>query len=880
VRITAVAALCLSIIGLCFAGESWAAIKYPTHVEAQALGPALEVLAREHGFQVLYRTEILNNVRAHALNGDLSTDEALQHLLSGTGLTYRYLGQSAITIIPVAERSNTSNSSSAGSEGPAKGGRPSSSPFRMAQTNRGPAAGNAAVLNRDPEPLGATLQEVVISAEKRSQKLIDVPMAVSVLSGNELNNDDVGSLADLASLVPGLSVDSGGAPGSRQIVIRGINTTNYATTTSSLVATYIDDMPVTASGAGYAEGIYGIDLNPYDVADIEVLKGPQGTVYGASAMGGIVKYTLKTPSLNGVSGNFGVDVGTIGNSNDPSWGIRGSANVPIPDEQLAFRVSAFYKLNAGWLDNVAPAVYQDNTIPGTGPGAKDANSSVEDGGLLSVLWKPTESFALDGNLIIQDVDADNIAEVNVDSATNAPTYGRYDFSSHFPEPFTLRTFVSFLHAAWDLGFASLNSSTGWVKVSSRQPRDLSSAFGAYCLPQGGLAGCPDYPFSTALALFVDTTSLSKFVEEIRLTSPSSEPIEWMAGGYYNREHSDYSETLPTFTPTFQALPLADNLLYDTAQVPYTETAAFGDASYKLTSKFEIGGGVRQSTYKEDYFGSPIFGDFNNGGALRSEPGPSVGVTNWMADAKYQPTTHATLYTRVATGYRPGDGCDSCGIPSLHIPGLVKPDRTTDYEAGVKGDFFNHRLQVDTDAFVIDWVDIQLNQLTSTGLSYAGNGGTARSQGFELTTQSRLLSGLQFNGTLAFTDAELTQDAPGAGGKNGDQLPGSPRWQGTAALDYAYTLNERSTLLLGGDYRYRSRVFNYFPSSGNPYPMSGYSVEDLYAGIEFGAVSVRLYAKNVLNTQAYTGLLYVDNPASPKFVPVQPRTLMLSVDTSF
>jgi iron complex outermembrane receptor protein len=258
---------------------------------------------------------------------------------------------------------------------------------------------------------------------------------------------------------------------------------------------------------------------------------------------------------------------------------------------------------------------------------------------------------------------------------------------------------------------------------------------------------------------------------------------------------------------------------------------------------------------------------------------------WMASARFHLNQQAMLYARVATGYRPGGGCPTCGDPKLGIPGVVNPDNTTNYEAGFKGSFFDQRLQMDMAAFHIDWNHIQLNQLTPQGIVYAGNGGTAVSNGFELSAAYQFTEALRLNATIGYTNAHLTQDAPGADGKSGDQLPESPRLTGSVTTDYGLPLDGRETILFGAGYRYRDAIVNQFAhtpfaSMGGSAPIGPQNIVDLYTGMAMQTLKLRLYARNVFNNQSYTGLLFINNPQEPRFVPVQPRTIGLSADYQF
>lgn len=729
--------------------------------------------------------------------------------------------------------------------------------------------------------------EIVVTAQKRDERLIDVPASVSVIGGERLETLNVTSISDMASYIPGVTVSSGGSPGARQIVLRGIST-DFNPGNAPTVATYVDDMPIGPSGGGLRAPTFGLDLMPYDIESIEVLKGPQGTLYGSNAMGGLVKYVLKKPDLNEVEARAGGDVETITHSGRPSWSVRGAFGAPIIADKLAVRVSGFYRSNAGYLDNVASSVLldDDRTVV---PGIRNANGSTQQGIMGSILWQPTETLSIKAFAALQDIHADNLSEVQLNATTLEPIHGRYAFSRLFPETFDQRVRVYNLSADLDLGFGTLTSSTGFSRVHLRTQSDLSGSFGAVCAPTATNPGCVDYPFADSKQRFVLNIPFRQFVQEVRLASKSGGAFEWLIGGLYSSEDGTQYEDVSPYTPALARLASRNDLYHHYADsfTSLTQKAVFANLTYRFSDSFDVGGGIRYSSYTIDQprqigfgvlFGAASF----TTPATISPPArlENVGVTTWTANARFHPSPDSTLYARVATGYRPGSGCPTCGNAALQLPGVVDPDRTTNYEVGFKGNLFDRRLLLDMALFYIDWTKIQVTGINALGLRYNSNAGKARSQGFELSAAYRINEGLKVNGTLAYTDAQLTEDAPGVNGRKGDQLPASARWSGSAALDYDGPIDGNLSLIAGASYRYRSRVLSLFEHAPNSYPTAAFGLIDAYAGVRFDKVTARLYIKNLLNEEAYSGLLYLDMRAQPQFIPVQPRTIGLSLDLRF
>jgi iron complex outermembrane receptor protein len=695
------------------------------------------------------------------------------------------------------------------------------------------------------------LDEIVVTAQKRSEKLLDVPDSISALSGQQLESMHVNSLSDLADYIPGLSIQDGGAPGARTIVLRGLSTGYAPQTGAPLVATYIDDAPVGPSN-GLRGAQFGLDLMPYDLDRVEVLEGPQGTLYGSGAMGGIIKYVLRQPDLNNFEARVGADTESIDGSAGPSWNTRAAVNLPLIANELAVRISGTYDKSAGYINNV-------------GAGVEDSNHGDQYGGRISVLWKPSEQFSMQGSFIVQDASVADRSGVTLDGTTLQPLYGRYSKFTNFLEPYDQQTLFGNLTIDWNLNFASLTSTTGWSKLTTAFVTDLPE-FGVYT---------PGHPNALAYSQVQDRDL--KYTEELRLTSPEVQRIQWMVGAFFDKEDPVEDYSLPTFTP--QKVPLPYNLYRNTSPgSTFQEQAIFGNATYKFTEQFDLSAGLRYAENKETdcLFDS---GYLNPPSLSACTSRPFQGVTTWMTDARYHFTPDYMAYVRVATGYRPGGGCTTCGFAALGVPGIYYSDKIINYETGLKGMFFDHRLQLDASVFYIDWSDIQLNVLSPSGLAYTGNGGTAMSTGFELTSSLQVTEKLKINATAAYTNARLTENAPGVDGLNGDQLPDSPRWTASLTADYTQPVNRDFSFMLGGGYRYRDMVLSQFVNSTAPVPLGPQNIVDLYTGLQMSRVTTRLYAKNVFNNDSYSGLLLLVGP-NPSVVPVQPRTIGVSVDYQF
>jgi iron complex outermembrane recepter protein len=307
-------AICISLAGLAAADNASAAIRKTTSIPAEGLGPALTTLAKEFDFQVLYRTEVVGTLRTEGFSAEVTMSEALEHVLTGTGLTYRYLDDKTITILPVGtslpqggrETPTATDDTVTGAGAPAKEGKKSSSgDLRVAQVDQGSSAGGSATVISPAQntQVPATLQEVVVTAQKRAEREQDVPTTIVVLSGTELEDRGAVQLEDYAKEVPGMNVIGARGPGLGEIVLRGITS---GSDHSSPVGLYLDDVPFTPSSPIALTTNLAFDPDLADIDHIEVLEGPQSTLYGANTVGGLVKFVTKQPDLHTLQGELSV----------------------------------------------------------------------------------------------------------------------------------------------------------------------------------------------------------------------------------------------------------------------------------------------------------------------------------------------------------------------------------------------------------------------------------------------------------------------------------------------------------------------------------------------------------------------------------------------
>ena len=729
------------------------------------------------------------------------------------------------------------------------------------------SAGSAAAQDAEPVDQGGT--DIVVTAQKREERLLDVPAAISVVGGKRLEEFKSSQLADIAAYVPGLQIDGSGTPGQTVVSLRGIAPLGSSATTS----TYIDEAPVGSSSLYARSSSFTADLLPYDIDRVEVLKGPQGTLYGASSIGGLLKYVTKTPDLDMLEARAGADIFTIAHSGGGvGYNGRVGLNLPIVTDTLAIRGSYTYQHTPGYIDNVAT-------------GAKNVNKFNQQSARMALLWKATESFSLKLSGMWQSIDAKNngvaiselpavYKDLNDPSATRPvpPSVARpigdgraQDYL--VPEYFKKNIYFFTATADLDLGFADLTSASSYSRSKTRQGTDLTRIL--------------DNGYHAIFDLNLD---LKKFTQELRLTSQGKGPFKWMVGGFYTHEKSDNAQNILLLDNDNVPVPAINPATVAGLPTTYKEYAAFGQASYMFGDLFELSGGLRWAHNDQKF--SVI-----SGGLGFPEPVVKIGsskesVLTYSVSGRLQLARRASLYARIASGYRPGG-------PNIAMPGVpsqVDADRLTNYELGVKADVLGGSATIEAAVFLMDWDKIQLS--ASNGIvTYAANAGSARSKGFELAAQVRPARGFSVGLNATYTDARLTSDAPSVNGIDGARLPYVPKFSSSVLLDYSSNVGGDWKASIGTAFRFVSDRYSLVSSDPNSVKSADYAALDVNVGLTNDRWTVRLFAKNltdgrgVLSSGMILNPVVVNNVVALKRVAVaetliQPRTIGLSVDMKF
>ena len=774
----------------------------------------------------------------------------------------------------------------------------------------------------DQSATDADRAEIVITAQKREETVLQIPQSVTVVGGDSIERQQASTFEQYLNQIPGLSITEA-EPGSTRLTLRGVNTGGV----SSTVAIYVDEMPFGSSTALVNGAILTGDIDPFDLARIEVLRGPQGTLYGANSLGGIFKYVTNSPELGVLSARARAGVEFV-DDGGTGYNANGVVNAPLGD-RAAIRVTGFYRKRAGWVDANPQVV----TFPGLFGGSFDATSRDDEnmngntswGGRASVLFQPVEPLKIRLTAFLQNLNTHGSNVVEVDPDGLDPIHGEFGQTVFIPEFNHVKYRIYNATVDYDFGFASLVSATSYGKLSTQFLTDdtlaiagvINSIVGPLSPFPGGLP--PEvlgFPFPAQIStepLGVpqnQLTGLKKFTQEVRLASPSNDRFEWMLGGYYTHETGvidQHINGLVLGDPGALKAELAD-LLFARVDSKYTEIAGFGNVTWHVSDRFDITAGARESHNKqraEQVVGGPV-APIQFGGAIPDfEPGrSSESVFTYSLAPRFELSPDTAIYARVAKGYRPGG---PNVVPPLTGPALdafpttFKADTLTSYEVGLKTDVGRH-MSFDLAAYHLQWDDIQVfGSLNNFGFN--ANAGGARVNGLEGTLALRPVRGLDLSANAAWMDAQLTSDTPGiVGGKSGDTLPYTPKFSFGLNADYEWPISGTIKAFAGGSLRYvgkqragfRSEVLivdgaPVFDENGQPVfvpvpqrRIPDYATIDLRAGADFGRFTLEAYVRNLTNSRGITALGEADNIPGGGILAafIQPRTIGVTLGAKF
>jgi outer membrane receptor protein involved in Fe transport len=695
------------------------------------------------------------------------------------------------------------------------------------------------------------LSPVTITASRRREPAREVPIQVNVLPAQQLERSGAKSLSDYLADQPGVDVKTTGGAGLGSITVRGVST---GTQTIPTVSTYIDDVAFGSSSAYLLGTTTALDMALLDLNHVELLRGPQGTLYGASSMGGLLKYVTNEPDSSALTGkvSFG---GSTTRQGKPGYTASGVVNVPLKEDVAALRVAVFRDHAGGYVDAVGPAA------------GRDINRGDTTGARVSLQIEPSSRSKIRLTATSQEIEREGVDYVDYDPATGKPVEGDLQRRLSVREPYKVKIDVAAAEIEYDFGWARLNSITSGQRSHLTQRYDYSvyAPFGPVFLPAPG----------TLDAVTLDLQSrVDKVTQEFRLTSRAGGTFEWLAGAFYTHEKGVNPQRLSTTIPGGAAGP---DLLEANLPSKYVETAVYGDVTWNVTPRLALTGGVRVARNEQDYTQQ------NAGPLVGGTPDPITAhsaetADTYLATARYALDRTSNVYLRAASGYRPGGPNPIVGGGASQT---FEHDSLWSYEAGYKADLLDRALSIEAAVFEIDWKNIQQFSAVN-GINIIANGGDAKVRGAELAATYRPDSAWRLNGSVAYTDAHLSGDSAGLA-PSGARLPNTARLSATVGADYLFAL-AGSSAYVGFTHRHvGQRNAGFEGNSAFPnYILPSYSLTDLRAGVDFARFQVALYVRNAFDNRAQINAAtdFVPLGGTVRVSPAPPRTIGLTVSATF
>ncbi len=680
--------------------------------------------------------------------------------------------------------------------------------------------------------------DIIVTAQRRESRLQDVPQAVSAFGGEALGRLGIRDTESLVRNTPSLTFTPVG-PGESNIGLRGLSTDLGL---APAVAVYINDTPFDFRTDAYS-GTPNIDL--FDMQRVEVLRGPQGTLFGSSSTGGTIRYITNQPDLSGFSAHGEATVNSVKGGGE-GYGAKAAVNLPL-GANLALRVTGSYEKIAGYIDRY------DATLAGfTSPQSSDrlaeknANDAVILGVRAALRWEAASDLTITPSLFYQRIRADN----PIATQSNLPGFGRA--SAVGGEPSHTNLIVANLTVEKEFGGLKLVSSSSYLNKKSDAAIDYTplgyNIFGAFA------------PFESRMPGTADS-----YTQELRLTSSNAGPFNWIAGVYFS--HTDQS-----LGQIFEGQPFSDllNSVFGPAPRPVgpisydylqrtseQQIAGFAEVNYKLSDKLELIAGVRayrlkntlEATCTEAFPGILCGVDTPRITAKKTSASPRFTVN-------YRPVDNATLYATVSRGFRAG-GANAAIPPALgcdlasSVGPIFNPDSVWNYELGAKLETPNRVLTVNGAAYRIEQKGIQLTIPDPCGSTFFANAGDARIDGAELEVNLRPSRNITLSGQLSYTDAKFTNVpadfGTAAGYAKGDAIPETPRWKFALSSELRYPVTEGWEAYARGSWQHVGKTpfgIDGVVSSGRFRP--AYDIANFDIGAEGGRVDISLFVRNAFN----------------------------------
>lgn len=794
------------LLCICAANPSaWAQSRFFV-IERQSLQSALIEFAEQAQLSINFSNFDLTGIQTAGSSRNVSKRVVLRQLLEGTEYGFRFIDNNSVEL------------------------------FKLPLVR---AAGSKKQSHVNPEET-AGIEELVVTAIKRPTTSFDLPVSVSGVSSIVL--EDLGAY-DFQTLVPhlaGVSTTNLG-PGRNKIFVRGLSDGPFADRTQTVVGIYIDETPVNFSDTNP-------DIRLFDVDRIELIRGPQGTLYGAGSLGGIYKIVTTKPSLNETEAKFRAATSHTEGSGENAL-LDAVFNIPIIRNKLGFRFSGYADLRDGYIDDV-------------GLGSNNVNDLEIYGARSALRLKIDETWTLDGVFNIQSIRYD-------DSQYFQQSLGRNKRSNTLQEPYSDDFIQASLTLKGKLGSAVLTSATAFVDRTVEETTDASRGVpflddvGSFPteLPELGelatISGVNDFftSFSVDAAAYFSGNDIQTISHETRLQSKSGRRLEWLAGLFYlKRKQTTTSLLAFAFDDQAARFAFADHRIETTS-----DFALFGESVFRLNNKLSVTGGIRYSHSDLNLNYSSLFAPEGNEQAINS--GRVTDKLIPKVALRYEWSDEVQSYFQMSVGYRVGGinidtplGALIAADPDEElfdlVPANFQSDTLVNYETGIKSYWFDRKLSLNLSIFYVNWFDIQSDQIDSNGLPFVTNVGNARNLGYEVEFTARLFEGFELRGSFFWNDSELVDDNPFLGANAGDRLPTIPENTVSLAALYQFDANPNWRTTIAANYAYIGASALRFDEDTSP-QMGDYGILNASFQITNDIWKIGLYADNLTDTKANT-----------------------------
>ena len=738
----------------------------------------------------------------------------------------------------------------------------------LAQSANGPQQ-----VSQEASQGASELEAIVVTAQKRSEDAQRVPVSLSVLTGADMQEEGFRDVSDLAHLVPGVSVQRTG-PAENSVIMRGVSSQAGV---ASTVGYYYGEVPISQ--------LSQIDLPLFDLARVEVLRGPQGTLYGSSSMGGTIKYVPNQPEFNHFSTTLDVAVEHIDDSQGLGHKVSDVVNLPLVDDKLAARVMVFSQYAKGYIDRYP--IDPNNYVLVDYSGAPEHGVNTYDfyGYQIQLKYQPFENLTILPSFLSQKNESGGLFTVDLPQSNLAA--GQLIQARDNPEPHTYDANIANLTVNASFGGMDLVSATSYFTENITQEED--SAKTQYVLI-GAPVGYPVVPF-----LVRTTAQPEELVQEVRLSGKVGQVFDGTIGLYYDRAERPNQQDIPFSQQWLAAYPSPvayfgnayngyNTLFHGTYTSTNTERSVFGQGTYHITDKLSATVGLRASYY--DVSGSTYAFGFANGPLTSYYASDSFRGVSPKYNITYDVTPDVMAYSTVSKGLRTGNiqspspGACTADLAQYGLtssPTKYNPDSLWSYEVGAKTSEFNRRMTLNGDVYYIDWSNIQQEVALECGFPFTGNLGKASVKGAELELQVLPIDQLTLYSSLSYTNAKLNSTTPGTPGVSGDPLLDVPLWTAAVSAEYRQPINDIFSGFMRIEGTYEDKVYRTFVPTDFFRTVPSYQLFNLRLGTRQTESKWELtaYVTNLANKFAQSGLRLSDTGADlPNTRPVsivQPRT---------